>query len=424
MLPMAQSLVTSFWSMWFTSSILKMQTGARADCKKSGAPKQPTTTSKRKRANDSASVLEALGAEVVLSNMDWLKSLALQGVDAPKLRAQLQESEKQRQEADMRCQKVELRLKDLQSDFRRKKQGIYDMGSEINALKNQVELLQQKRANEREELHSHFQLHDSMETSSSRNGASGKSVVVIKSDRRVQRLVDRLNRTIQLPQDSSDFPSALEPAHIRCKWGDCLEELSAIAEEELLSPQEINPSRLAGQFNPSVVSLFGNTRTVPYHESGAAVRSLDSEILPQVLQAYMMHLLCDRIFLAKEWYETCFGEGAIGMVAATRELLALTSEGAEGLRRLDAMAFKLVLENGGEHFDRYVLPQEASNIASGINEALEPFFVNSDEYYPHPRDKSLAALKTCAESLMRLKFELLLTPKEYEIKWFTSWSSV
>jgi hypothetical protein len=81
------------------------------------------------------------------------------------------------------------------------------------------------------------------------------------------------------------------------------------------------------------------------------------------------------------------------------------------------MAFKLVLEQGGEHFDRQVLPQQAANIATQMCQALEPFFADTDGYYPQSRDQRRATLKACAELLLRLKFELMLTPKQYEIEW-------
>jgi hypothetical protein len=81
------------------------------------------------------------------------------------------------------------------------------------------------------------------------------------------------------------------------------------------------------------------------------------------------------------------------------------------------MAFKLVLEQGGEHFHCHVLPQQAAKIATRMCQALEPFFANTDGYYPQSRDQRRATLKSCAELLLRLKFELMLTPKQYEIEW-------
>jgi hypothetical protein len=87
------------------------------------------------------------------------------------------------------------------------------------------------------------------------------------------------------------------------------------------------------------------------------------------------------------------------------------------VQTIDAMAFKLVLEKGKDHFRNQVLPKEAAKIASQVCETLEPFFIDTERYYPHPRDQRRYTLRTCAESLLRLKFELLLTSKQYEITW-------
>jgi len=84
------------------------------------------------------------------------------------------------------------------------------------------------------------------------------------------------------------------------------------------------------------------------------------------------------------------------------------------------MAFKLVLEQGGDHFRREIIPQEAAKIASQLCEALEPFFADADESGPPPRDQRQATLQMCAELLIQLKFELLLAPKRYQIRWVSA----
>jgi hypothetical protein len=82
------------------------------------------------------------------------------------------------------------------------------------------------------------------------------------------------------------------------------------------------------------------------------------------------------------------------------------------VQTLDAMAFKLVLEKGKPRFKNQVLPKEAVKIASQVCEALDPFFINTERYYPYPREQRRNILIACAESLLRLKFELLLTSKQ------------
>jgi len=144
---------------------------------------------------------------------------------------------------------------------------------------------------------------------------------------RAQKMLDNLLRNLWLPRNSPNFPSPLESADVSARWRKCQDRLSLIARHEILDPLAVDADRVPTNFTSVLVKLFGLTRSIPIHdtEPGAAIRSVDSRLMPGVLQAYMMDLLCEKIFHSNEWYATIFGEDTTGMLAKTRQVLFETS---------------------------------------------------------------------------------------------------
>jgi len=80
---------------------------------------------------------------------------------------------------------------------------------------------------------------------------------------------------------------------------------------------------------------------------------------------------------------------------------------------LDAGATKALLSEKGGYLHGKIVEEEANKIAEKVNTDLAPFFV--DGLSTGIASARQATLRECASILLRLKFELLMAHKGYEI---------
>lgn len=128
-----------------------------------------------------------------------------------------------------------------------------------------------------------------------------------------------LLRTIDIPRDTRDSPGALERNTIQNEWNKCRKWIAETTRQNGCPPKITQTNQLPPAFIPFLVRLLG--RSFPIYTPHAVLQSFNGAVLSEVLQAYTMDCLCEKIFQASDWHGAIFGEDQHGMLAYTRELI-------------------------------------------------------------------------------------------------------
>lgn len=129
-------------------------------------------------------------------------------------------------------------------------------------------------------------------------------------------------RYIWIPRDESAFPAGLDHTTLCGYWNDCRTLLALVTEDKVRGPRTIQAGQIPTTFPAFLFKLFQGTGDCSLCELGASVGDMDRSTYRNVLQAYIMDILCENIFLTNEWHKSIAGESKTGMLLHYRKLQA------------------------------------------------------------------------------------------------------
>ncbi|KAI4658181.1 uncharacterized protein J4E79_007163 [Alternaria viburni] len=230
--------------------------------------------------------------------------------------------------------------------------------------------------------------------------------------RRVRTLYDNLLSYMYLSRDGTDILATISPHQVNTEWSLCQARLRSLSSGDLWGRgYGLDLDKIPSGFFSFLGKLYGRTEKVSIHEPALCLGLIENPNKRNVLKAYAMDNLCERVFQRTDFHD--FDKTKCRMLESYRHLIAAATGGFEALQVLDAGATKALLSEKGGYLHGKIVEEEANKIAEKVNTDLAPFFV--DGLSTGIVSARQATLRECASILLRLKFELLMANKGYEI---------